>query len=211
MATDQRRGPGGRGAGLSPSEIVATALKLMDRHSVEWLTMRKLAAELGVSAGALYWHFPNKDSLCAAIMDDVAQELRWDTLTSGTTRERLTQHLHVLRSHWSRHPVLVALGQRFRPGASGAYSTEGVTMLREFGFDADDALRHWRALVWLTLGFFFVEESVSGSAHHAPIADAPGLYQVSFGASTEVIDTAALFDHLLGLALDGVEHAVPSR
>src|SRR4051794_4959992 len=89
----QRRGPGGKGAGLAARYIAATALTLLDRHGIDWLTMRKLAAELDVSVGALYWHFPNRDSLLAAVVDDVALELRWDPSTAGTQRERLARHL----------------------------------------------------------------------------------------------------------------------
>jgi AcrR family transcriptional regulator len=206
-----RRGPGGKGAGLVPREIVATALALLDEHGVEWLTMRKLAAALHVSVGALYWHFPNRDSLLAAVVDDVALELRWDPSAPGTERERLVRHLTVLRAHWRRHPVLVSLGRRFRPGESGAFSADGMAILRDLGFDADEARTHWRALVWLVLGFFFVEEAVHGSTHHQPVGGLPGLYQVSFGGEPEIIDTDALFDHVLGLALDGVEHAAPLR
>ena len=205
MVGEQRRGPGGKGAGLVPRDIVSTALALLDRHGVDWLTMRKLATELDVSVGALYWHFPNRDGLLAAVVDDVALELRWDPSSAGTLRERLTRHLMVLHEHWRKHPVLVSLGRRFRPGESGAFSADGMAILREYGFDETAARLHWRALVWLVLGFFFVEEAVDASAHHQPIVDQPGLYQVSFGGEPEIIDTEALFDHLLGLALDGVE------
>lgn len=179
----------------------------MDEHGVEWLTMRKLAAEVGVSPGALYWHFPNKESLYAVVMDSVALNLDWDASAPGTPKQRLAAHVRVLRDYWRAHPVLVALGQRVRPTASGAHSAAGMAMLRELGFDENDARLHWRALVWLALGFFYVERGVSVSTHHEPIADAPGHYQVTLGERPEVIDTDALFEHLLGLALDGVEEA----
>ena len=204
MSVVQGRGPGGRGAGLSREDIVAAALRLMDDRGVEWLTMRKLAADLGVSPGALYWHFPNKESLYAVVMDSVALDLNWDAGTAGTPKERLAAHVRVLRDYWRAHPVLVALGQKVRPAASGAYSAEGIAIIRELGFAEPDARMHWRALVWITLGFFYVEQGVSDSAHHEPIAGLPGRYQLSLGDRSEVIDTDALFEHMLGLAIDGV-------
>jgi len=43
--------------------VVNTALKLLDEVGLDGLTLRKLAAELGVQAPALYWHFKNKQAL----------------------------------------------------------------------------------------------------------------------------------------------------
>ncbi|MEO8694427.1 MAG: helix-turn-helix domain-containing protein [Acidimicrobiales bacterium] len=205
MSIEEGRGPGGRGAGLSRSDIVAAALRLMQDHGVEWFSMRKLATDLGVSPGALYWHFPNKENLFAGVMDSVGLEPSWDAASSGTPRERLAGHVRILHDYWRDHPVLVALGRKVRPTASARHSTEGIAIIREFGFDEPAARLHWRALVWLALGFFYVEQGVTESTHHEPIA--PGRYQVSLGDQPEIIDTDALFEHLLGLTLDGLEQA----
>ncbi len=45
------------------------ALELITRHGFEALTMRQLAAAAGLQVGALYYHFPDKQTLLLALMD----------------------------------------------------------------------------------------------------------------------------------------------
>lgn len=56
---------------LTRAAIVAGALEILDEYGLADLTMRRLATALDVKAGALYWHFPNKQSLLAAVADEV--------------------------------------------------------------------------------------------------------------------------------------------
>lgn len=60
--------------GRGPS-IVGAARKLADRDGLEALTLRRLAAELGMQAPSLYKHFPDKAALLAALAADVSSEL----------------------------------------------------------------------------------------------------------------------------------------
>ncbi len=47
------------------------ALQLLDEHGLPDLTMRHLATALGVQPSALYWHFPNKQALLAAVSERI--------------------------------------------------------------------------------------------------------------------------------------------
>ena len=53
------------------SDVVEHALEVLDRHGLADLSMRRLAADLGVQPSALYWHFANKQALLAAVADEV--------------------------------------------------------------------------------------------------------------------------------------------
>lgn len=53
--------------------VVDCALRLLDEVGLPDLSMRRLAAELDVQASALYWHFPNKQSLLAAVADRILE------------------------------------------------------------------------------------------------------------------------------------------
>jgi TetR/AcrR family tetracycline transcriptional repressor len=48
---------------LDRDEVAQTALRLLDDVGLDGLTVRRLAAELGVQGPALYWHFANKQDL----------------------------------------------------------------------------------------------------------------------------------------------------
>jgi len=56
---------------LTRSDVVATAVRLLQEHGLDGVTFRRIAAELGVSAPTLYWHVESKREL----LDLVAEEL----------------------------------------------------------------------------------------------------------------------------------------
>ncbi|MEV4218037.1 TetR/AcrR family transcriptional regulator C-terminal domain-containing protein [Nonomuraea sp. NPDC049725] len=59
-----------RGA-LSPQVLVETALRLLDEVGLDGLTVRRLAAELGVRSPALYWHIRTKQELLDGMADAI--------------------------------------------------------------------------------------------------------------------------------------------
>ena len=64
---------------LDRERIIGEAMALLDENGLDGLTLRKLAARLGVQAPTLYWHIRNKaelvDALADAILRDVLAEL----------------------------------------------------------------------------------------------------------------------------------------
>lgn len=56
---------------LSRDGIVEAGLTILDEYGLGDLSMRRVADALGVQAGALYYHVPNKQSLLAAIADEI--------------------------------------------------------------------------------------------------------------------------------------------
>lgn len=66
--------------GLDRSTMIGAALKLLDETGLEGLTLRRLAAELGVQAPAIYWHFKSKqellDHMATAVLLEGADEMR---------------------------------------------------------------------------------------------------------------------------------------
>lgn len=53
------------------ADIVAKGLEVLDTYGLADLSMRRLASELGVQPSALYHHFANKQTLLAALADEV--------------------------------------------------------------------------------------------------------------------------------------------
>jgi AcrR family transcriptional regulator len=54
---------------LHRRDVVDKATQLLDDYGIADLTMRRLARELGVTPGALYWHFADKQALLGAVSD----------------------------------------------------------------------------------------------------------------------------------------------
>ncbi|MFE0643292.1 TetR/AcrR family transcriptional regulator [Streptomyces sp. NPDC058877] len=66
---------GGGPAGLDRDRIVAASIRILDEEGLGKLSMRKLAAELGVTAMSLYWYVDTKDDILEYAMDSVYGEI----------------------------------------------------------------------------------------------------------------------------------------
>lgn len=82
---------------LTKQVIVGAALAILDDYGLADLTMRRVADSLGVQAGALYYHVPNKQSLLAAVADHILAE-RPAVSTPGDPGETLRLWGRGLRS-----------------------------------------------------------------------------------------------------------------
>jgi len=100
------------------SDVVRHALEVLDRHGLADLSMRRLAADLGVQPSALYWHFANKQALLAAVADEVlSRGVR--PVADGPWTERVTSYAHQLRDAMLAYrdgAELVATAQAFGLG-----------------------------------------------------------------------------------------------
>jgi len=67
------------------------ALRLFARHGYAAVSMRQIAAAVGVQAGALYAYTPDKQALLANLLTDHMENLlaAWDDEPAGTPLERL--------------------------------------------------------------------------------------------------------------------------
>ncbi|AXC50121.1 TetR/AcrR family transcriptional regulator [Paracoccus suum] len=60
----------GSRAGTTGPLIRAAALRLFARHGYDGVSMRQIAAEVGLQAGALYGHVPDKQALLFGLLSD---------------------------------------------------------------------------------------------------------------------------------------------
>ena len=95
---------------LTRQQIVAAAIALVDRDGLGALTMRKLAAELGVGPMTLYYHVPEKAALEDLIFDAVMSEVDFaDDDPALDVEERAVRLGHALRTALLAHPNTVAI------------------------------------------------------------------------------------------------------
>src|SRR5258706_15861472 len=76
----------GRRGRLSRERVLATALEVVDREGLSALSMRRLGAELGVEAMALYRYADSKDALLDGLVEALYIELL-DSLTAGRAED----------------------------------------------------------------------------------------------------------------------------
>lgn len=82
---------------ITGPKVRAAAERLFARHGYAAVSMRQIAAEVGVQAGALYLYTPDKQSLLAGLMRDHLEALiaSWKVQTPAShPHDRLRQFVH---------------------------------------------------------------------------------------------------------------------
>ena len=89
----------GSHAQTTAPKVKAAALTLFSRHGYAAVSMRQIAAEVGVQAGALYTYTPDKQTLLFSLMHDHMTELlaEWGRYVSDT--DPLARLLGFVRCH----------------------------------------------------------------------------------------------------------------
>ncbi len=103
------RTPRGAQASLSRGQIVRAAIAIADADGFEAMTMRRVAAELGVGTMSLYWHVPNKDNLLELMRDELMGEVEMPDPPSGDWRADLRLIAYQTRAFMKRHPWMLAI------------------------------------------------------------------------------------------------------
>ncbi|OXM46962.1 TetR/AcrR family transcriptional regulator C-terminal domain-containing protein [Amycolatopsis alba] len=144
---------------LSREKVLDAALRLAGEHGLAGLSMRKLAADVGVEAMSLYNHVANKgdllDGLTARVFESVPLP------GPGPWDERLRALTHGLYTAFSRHPVVVrALAtDAANPRSAGSLKFIDATFsaLLDAGLDERGAARGYRSLIGLVFGAVLTE------------------------------------------------------
>jgi AcrR family transcriptional regulator len=151
---------GDRRPPLTRGRVVAQALTVIAEEGVAALTMRTLAARLGVVPGALYRHVRNKEQLQDLVLDGVLAEVDCNLDPSLPWTQQLTVLAHRLREVLEGHPGIAGLLQLRDPlGPHSLAVTEAfLEPLQAAGFGQREA----------GLAFFLVIDYTTGFAASSP-------------------------------------------
>lgn len=97
--------PPGRGV-LTKDEILAKALAIIDADGADALSMRRLAAELGVDTMAIYHHVPGKEALLSGVAAAVFATLTIPTVEPADWRRQVREFARAYRNLAASHPNL---------------------------------------------------------------------------------------------------------
>src|SRR6266511_499067 len=140
---------------LTRQRVVAEALAVIAQDGVEALTMRTLAARLGVVPGALYRHVRNKEQLQDLVLDGVLGEVDADLDPALPWTQQVTLLARRLRAVLDDHPgVAGLLAARDPLGPHALVLAEAfLAALHAAGFPDHQAGLAYFLLVDYTVGF----------------------------------------------------------
>ncbi|MGW7449405.1 TetR/AcrR family transcriptional regulator [Kitasatospora sp. NPDC054795] len=187
---------------LSRPLVLGAAVALVDREGLGALTMRRLAAELGVESMALYRYTPGKealiDGLVEAYFDEINARLRAGS-TSGSHpdgwRAELRRIARAFAATAHAHPEILplvatrplAVPVSRRPASVLDLTEHILAVLGRAGFDDARALTVYRTFVAWNLGCLLVDKrqvvdnpsepdpALRLGLHRLPAADYPRL------------------------------------
>ena len=221
---------------LNRERVLSAAVALADAQGLPALTMRRLAADLGVEAMSLYYHLPSKESLLDGLVESVLAEVdeavsRLYPPRAGGWRTRLRQRFLAARQVMLRHPWAPGLigSRRTVPAGVYAYYDAILGTMIDAGFSYHLAHRALHAIGSMPLGF--VQELFTPAAAGVkPEADASEaelaamaetLPHLTAMVATEIhsatdptlgwCDSQVEFEFTLDLLLDGLERLRDAR
>lgn len=144
-----------RHAGLDRDDVVERALALVEEHGGDALTMRRLAAELGVTTTTIYWHVGNRDELVLALLRRLAERQAAAEVVGDDPHTRVASATANIWHNARTHRNVTALANQVGATTLLELPLE-VTLLAELesaglhGAAARDALR---SLLMVVAGF----------------------------------------------------------
>lgn len=157
------------------TDVVARAIEVLDQYGLGDLSMRRLAGELGVQPSALYHHFANKQSLLAAVADELlarGERPRPDDLTWDADVREICASLRDAMLAYRDGAELVATVVALGLGAGRPYDDLEAALLRG-GADPHLAGVGARALLHYVFGHVSDEQTQLQAASIGAIDDEP--------------------------------------
>ncbi|CAH0990215.1 Tetracycline repressor protein class A from transposon 1721 [Sinobacterium norvegicum] len=165
---------------LSRQLFIDATFSVIAQVGIDKLTMRKVASELGVSAMAMYKHFPNKEQLLAATLDEVirradvfpAAELSWQEWVDQVARGMYCSLVE--QSSWI--PLLGSL----RLGSQATLVTNAfVEKLAAAGFTRQQALNGYFSVIQTAIGAACLQAAMNNNPSQQRLSGLPDQLEIT--------------------------------
>ncbi|MGW0083946.1 TetR/AcrR family transcriptional regulator [Streptomyces sp. NPDC003393] len=184
---------GGQPSGLDRQRITDATVRLLDAEGLAKFSMRRLAAELNVTAMSVYWYVDTKDDLLELALDAAFGEVRLpDPEADEDWRDQLRALTAEYRAQLVRHPWLSPLAGRYlnigpnhlefsrtvqrvirRAGLPAHRVTSAISAVFQFVYGYGTIEAQFRSRIadsGMTPDAYY-EQAMSAVLQHPPVAD----------------------------------------
>jgi AcrR family transcriptional regulator len=139
---------------LNRSEYVRVAMELVEEQGLAHLTMRALGEKLGVDPTAVYRHFPSKEAMIEAMLDQLMAQSASIEPAGDSPRDRILSTALDLRAIFHAHPQLsTAFATSSGANPSGLTLTKRlITELRAIGLQNTDLVQMYQTFETFIMG-----------------------------------------------------------
>lgn len=197
----------------SRERIIAAARELVLADGVDALSMRKVAAEVGLAPTAIYWHIGSRDDLLHAVLDDLLAALPAITVTGDSAKDRIASVARTSRREFLDGMATLQLANAVGRGNELSFRAQ-VAMARELtaaGLVGDGGASVLRSLLFLVGGFVVIEQEYQerdpgemATSELWSTLDDDGVDPALRAAMAGPTDTDDLFNATLDRLLDAV-------
>ncbi|MBB1515668.1 TetR family transcriptional regulator [Tessaracoccus sp. MC1679] len=183
---------------LSRRSIVEAGLGILDEYGLGDLSMRRVADALGVQAGALYYHVPNKQSLLAAVADEILAAAVADGAPGpGAVAEWLSEWARGLRRALLQHRDAAELVSSAHALGLGAVDPCAAGQARLEAALAHEPAATMAALLHFVLGHVMEEQTRAqmhqlGVVSHFDAADATRTFEWGLALFISGVDSSTV-------------------
>lgn len=164
--------PRPRGRIDDPSEIVDAALAIIRDRGVKGLSMRRLAAELGVNVAATYYYFADKDALVDAVADRVVRAILAADDPALDWKERLVRIITEQNTLLTEHLGIAGFLVTNRQSDSALRWCDGfLTVLLASGMTEENVATAFTTVAFYINPMFLIEHESSVGSRMFPEAD----------------------------------------
>jgi AcrR family transcriptional regulator len=192
------------GVRVTRQRLIDSALRMVEQDGINQLSMRKLAAELGVAVTAIYWHVGNRDALIDALVERELADMGAIRATGATAEVRLVSIARALHAKLLARPHLIGLVNE-RGLTSRMFLPAQVALARELsaaGLRGRSAAMAVRAIQFHVIGSVVLQRWSERSPAQQPTAEElwrqnaveAGVDATVAGHLAESLDPAQVFE-----------------
>jgi len=151
---------------VTPERVIDAALQIVEVEGLDALSMRRLAATLGVRTPSVYWHVGNRQELLAKLVERITEDVGRIRPVGRTPEQRISSVCLAVLAEVRRRPYVIAVSATAGRGEA-IFTPAQEVLAREVtaaGLHGREAAFALRTILFQLGGFILVDHGVASDS-----------------------------------------------